>query len=149
MAPPSWATAEQLTFLCGYMPIFADYTEKEKQAKFWPQLNENWFKRWPELDALIKDGQLPPEADPSDPDTPGDHNGESPRYQMTNEERELYGAAIQTRKQVSVPSLKEYITHQRVFPLETTKLDSQQQPEGSWSFKAHPNACSYVKVRPS
>ena len=84
------------------MPIFVDFTAKENQSKFWPRLNEDWFSRWPELDVLIKDGKLPPEAHSSDPDTPGNLGGENLRYQMTSEERELYGAAIKTRKQVSI-----------------------------------------------
>jgi len=133
MAPPNWATAEQLKFLRGYMPIFVDYTAKENQSKFWPRLNEDWFSRWPELDVLIKDGKLPPEAC-SDPDTPGDPGGENLRYQMTSEERELYGTAIKARKQVSILFRGEGVTHQRVFLLETAKLDPEQQPEGRWSI---------------
>jgi len=54
------ATSEQLTFLRSYVPIFADYTAKETQSKFWPRLSEDWFSRWSELDVLIKDGHLPP-----------------------------------------------------------------------------------------
>jgi len=111
MAPPNWATDEQLKFLRDYIPVFVDYTAKETQSKFWPRLNEDWFNRWPELDVLIKNGQLPPQVSASDPDAPGDHDSENPRYQLTNEERELYGAAIKTRKQVSVPLLRGGITH--------------------------------------
>ena len=103
MAPPNWATSEQLKFLQSYIPIFVDYTVKETQSKFWPRLNEDWFSCWPELDALIKDRQLPPQAGTSDPDAPEDPNAANPRYQLTKEERELYGAAIQTHKQVNLP----------------------------------------------
>ena len=92
MAPPNWATSEQLTFLRSYIPIFADYTAKETQSKFWPRISEDWFSRWPELDVLIKEGRLPPQARSANPDAP---------YLLTDEERELYGTAIQTRKQVS------------------------------------------------
>ena len=74
-------------------------------------MNQDWFSHWPELNDLIKDGKLPREASTSDPDVPGDHNGESPRYKPMNDECELYGAAIQARKQVSVPSLREDIIH--------------------------------------
>jgi len=102
MAPSSWATSEQLKFLHSYIPIFVDYTAKETQSKFWPRLSEDWFSRWPELDVLIKDGQLPPQAGTSDPDGPEDQDAVNPKYQLTKEERELYGAAIQTRKQVNL-----------------------------------------------
>ena len=103
MAPPNWATSEQLKFLRGYIPIFVDYTAKEKQSKFWARLSEDWFSRWPELDVLIKDRQLPPQAAISNSDTPEDPDTAIPRYQLTEEERELYGAAIQTCKQVKLP----------------------------------------------
>jgi hypothetical protein len=126
MAPPSWATTEQLKFLRGYMPIFADYTANETQSKFWPRLNEEWFRRWPELNVLIKDGKLPPGASASDPDVPGDPRGESTKYQMTLEERALYGAAIEARKQVSAPALSKNITHQHIFLAETAELDPKQ-----------------------
>ena len=98
MAPPSWATSEQLTFLRSYMPIFVDYTTKETQSKFWPCLSEDWFSHWPELDVLIKDGKLPPQCSVADPDAPDASN---PKYRLTNEECELYGVAIKMRKQVS------------------------------------------------
>ena len=101
MAPPSWATSEQLTFLRSYMPIFVDYTAKETQSKFWPRLSEDWFSRWPELDVLVKDGKLPPQCSTADPDAPDDPDASNPKYQLTNEERELYGVAIKMRKQVS------------------------------------------------
>src|SRR5437899_2644437 len=101
MAPPNWANNEQLKFLRDYIPTFIDYAANDKQSKFWARLNEDWFSRWPELDVLIKDGKLPPEASTSDPDVLDDHGGENIRYKLTNEERELYGAAIQARKQVS------------------------------------------------
>jgi hypothetical protein len=103
MAPPNWATSEQLEFLRSYIPIFVEYTAKENQSKFWPRLSEDWFGRWPELDVLIKDGQLPPQAGASDSDMPDDPDAANPRYRLTKEERELYGSAIQTRKQVSLP----------------------------------------------
>jgi hypothetical protein len=102
MAPPNWATSEQLKLLRSYIPIFIDYTASKKQSKFWPCLNEDWFAHWPELDVLIKDGKLPPEVSTSDPNVPDDYDGENPRYKLTNKEYELYEAAIKTRKQVSV-----------------------------------------------
>jgi hypothetical protein len=102
MAPPNWATSEQLEFLRGYIPTFVDYSAKENQPKFWARLSEDWFSRWPELDVLIKDGQLPPQCRP-DPDTPDNSDAINPKYRLSNEERELYGAAIKTRKQVSIP----------------------------------------------
>lgn len=101
MAPPNWATNEQLEFLRSYTSIFADYTAKENQSKFWPRLSEDWFSRWPELDVLIKDGHLPPQARIANPEAP---------YQLTTAERELYGAAIKTRKQVSERELRIYGT---------------------------------------
>jgi len=62
-------------------------------------LTEDWFSRWPELDVLIKDGRLPPQA--VNPDTP-DGLTMVTRYQLTNEEREIYGSAIKTCKEVSI-----------------------------------------------
>src|SRR6267378_3840972 len=88
MAPPHWATSKQLIFLRGYIPIFIKYTVKENQSKFWPRLNEDWFSRWPELDVLIKDGRLPPQA--ANRDTPDD-SATVTKYKLTNEEREIYG----------------------------------------------------------
>jgi len=111
MAPRNWATSEQLHFLRGYIPIFVEYTAKENQSKFWPRLNEAWFSRWPELDVLVKENKLPPQASTSDPDAPDSPDRETPRYQLTIEERELYGMAIQTRKQVSVHLLNGDIVH--------------------------------------
>jgi len=99
MAPPHWATSEQLEFLRGYISIFIEHTVKETQSKFWPRLTEDWFSRWPELDVLIKDGRLPPQA--ANPDTPDD-SATMTRYQLTDEEREIYGRAIKTRKEVSI-----------------------------------------------
>ena len=101
MAPPNWATNEQLAFLRSYISIFADYSAKENQSKFWPRLSEDWFSRWPELDALIEAGHLPPEARAVDLDTPEGADTINPKHQLTKEERELYGVAIKTRKQVS------------------------------------------------
>jgi hypothetical protein len=111
MAPPNWATAEQLQFLCNYIPIFIDYTVKENQSKFWPRLNEDWFSHWPELDVLIKNGQLPPQASASSPDTPHGGDSENTRYQLTEREREIYGEAIETRKQVTFPLMRGEIPH--------------------------------------
>ena len=102
MAPPCWATSEQLDFLRRYIPIFIEYTAKENQSKFWPRLNEDWFSRWPELDALIKDGRLPSQVGSSNTDAPGDLGAEGPRHQLTDAEREIYGAAIETRRKVSI-----------------------------------------------
>ena len=101
MAPPSWATSEQLTFLRSYIPIFVDSTAKETQSKFWPRLSEDWFSHWPELDVLVKDGKLPPQCSAADSDASDDPDASNAKYRLTNEERELYGAAIKTHKQVS------------------------------------------------
>jgi hypothetical protein len=111
MAPKHWATSEQLTLLRKYLPIFVTYTANDNQSKFWPRLNEDWFSHWPEVDVLIKDGKLPPQARAYDPDAPDDHDNENPRYQLTNEERELYGAAIKTRTQVGARLLNSDTTH--------------------------------------
>lgn len=102
MAPPNWATSEQLEFLCSYAPIFVEHTANETQSKFWPHLSENWFSHWPELNVLIKDRQLPPQASTANPDAPDDANAMNARYKLMNEERELYGAAIRTYKEVSI-----------------------------------------------
>jgi hypothetical protein len=113
MAPPNWASSEQLTFLRSYIPIFVSYTAEGNQLKFWSRLNEDWFGRWPELDVLISNGQLPPQASTSDPDAPDDPNRENPRYKMTSKECEVYGTAIKARTEVSIPShsLRGDITH--------------------------------------
>jgi hypothetical protein len=102
MAPPCWATSEQLELLCSYIPLFVEYTAKENQSKFWPRLKEDWFSRWPELDVLVKSGRLPPQASTSDPDALDDLDAEGPRYQLTDAEREIYGTAIETRRKVSI-----------------------------------------------
>ena len=102
MAPPNWATSEQLEFLRSYVHIFVEYTAKENQSKFWPRLSEDWFSRWPELDVLIKDRRLPPQASANNPNTSDEADGMNARYELTKEEREIYGAAIKTRKQVSI-----------------------------------------------
>jgi len=101
MAPPNWATSEQLMFLHSYVLIFADYMAKETQSKFWRQLSKDWFSRWPKLDVLIKDGHLPPQARIANPEAP---------YQLTMAEHELYGTAIKIRKQVSEQELRIYGT---------------------------------------
>lgn len=124
MAPPNWATDEQLLFLRSYAPMFVEYTAKENQSKFWPRLSEDWFSRWPELNVLIKNGQLPPQAGAANVDTPDDADTLHGRYRLTEEERELYGTAIRTRKQVSMLQLGEYATHQRDSFLEIAKLDA-------------------------
>ena len=111
MAPPNWATSDQLKFLRSYVPIFIEHTEKETQSKFWPRLSEDWFSRWPELDRLIKDGKLPPQASAGGHDAPDDADAMNARYKLTNEERELYGEAIKTRKHVSILYLNDYTTH--------------------------------------
>lgn len=103
MASPNWATSEQLKFLHNYIPIFIDYTAKEKQLKFWACLGEDWFSLWPELNTLIKDHKLPPQATISNSDMPEDPDTAIPRYQLTEEECELYRAAIQICKQVNLP----------------------------------------------
>jgi len=124
MAPKNWATSEQLDFLRSYIPIFVNYTANDNQSKFWPRLNEDWFSHWPELDVLVKNGQLPPQASASDSDAPNDRDDEHPRYQLTNEERELYGAAIKTCMQVSVSSLRWDHSPTHLSPPETAELDS-------------------------
>jgi len=86
MAPPNWATGEQLEFLRSYVPIFIEHTEKKTQSKFWPRLTEDWFSRWPELDMLIKDGKLPPQASTGDHDALDNADVMSARYELTKEE---------------------------------------------------------------
>ena len=99
MAPPHWATSEQLKFLCGYISIFIEHTVKENQSKFWPHLTEDWFSHWPELNVLIKDGHLPLQA--ANPNMPDD-SAMMTRYQLMDEEQEIYGRAIKTHKEVSI-----------------------------------------------
>jgi hypothetical protein len=62
MAPPRQITDEQLNFLQGHLASFLQYTLEKRQSTFWAILTEDWFTRWPELDALVTAGRLPPEA---------------------------------------------------------------------------------------
>jgi len=127
MAPPNWVTSQQLEFLCSYIPIFVEHTAKETQSKFWPRLYEDWFNNWSELDVLIEDRHLPPEASSSDLGTPDDLDAGNLRYKLMKDERELYGAAIETCRKVSISLLRDgHSTHQHIYPLETAELDGQQ-----------------------
>ena len=54
------------------------------------------------VDALVKDGRLPPQASSSNPDAPDDLDAEGPRYQLTDAECKIYGAAIETRRKISI-----------------------------------------------
>jgi len=111
MAPPNWVTSKQLEFLHSYVPIFIEHKEKETQSKFWPCLSKDWFSCWPELDRLIKDGKLPPQASAGDHDAPDDADATNTRYRLTIEERELYGEAIKTHTHISILYLNDYRTH--------------------------------------
>ena len=126
MAPPNWATGEQLKFLRSYIPIFIEHTAKETQSKFWLHLYKDWFNDWPELDVLIEDGRLPPQASTADPSAPDNLDEEGPKYQLMKGEHEIYGAAIETRRKVSVSFLGRYhAARQCVFHLEIAKLDEK------------------------
>lgn len=47
MAPPVWATDEQLVRLNAFLPTYLDYGERANYPECWPQLLLPWFKSWP------------------------------------------------------------------------------------------------------
>lgn len=48
MAPRSWATNEQQTFLISHLDEFFDMQSSGKLASFWAQIQNSWFQWWPE-----------------------------------------------------------------------------------------------------
>ncbi|KAJ7753024.1 hypothetical protein B0H14DRAFT_3512791 [Mycena olivaceomarginata] len=49
MAPPEWTTVAQKEYLQNQLPAFLSATEKRgtSLARFWGNLKEGWFERWP------------------------------------------------------------------------------------------------------
>ena len=59
----SWQTAEQKTFIDGYLPSYNEYLAAgTTKTGFWPDFIANWFKSWPLLEptpkAIQKEGNL-------------------------------------------------------------------------------------------
>lgn len=53
MAPPSWATKEQLDFLHERYATFLDHQKRGKLVKFWSILEYQWFDSYPERASLF------------------------------------------------------------------------------------------------
>lgn len=79
MAPPSWATATQLTWLNTQYSRFLDHQKRQKLPRFWPTLEHEWFTEFPERAMLF-----------------GEVTGE-----LTPDEEKALGEAVKARKNVS------------------------------------------------
>lgn len=47
MAPPVWATDEQLVRLNGFLPTYLEHGERNNYPECWPKLFIPWFESWP------------------------------------------------------------------------------------------------------
>ncbi|KAJ7792842.1 hypothetical protein B0H14DRAFT_2623461 [Mycena olivaceomarginata] len=81
MAPPSWTTPEQRTWLHSWMLSFIQKQAEGKLNKFWPAMMEAWFKEFPEHEALGLTLPSDPNAAP-----------------LTDAELVLLGAAIKAKR---------------------------------------------------
>lgn len=93
MAPPSWGSSEQVAFLQSYLTSYLSHSAQRRHAKFWPIIDEAWFAKYPERDALVDSGKLPPKAGSS---------SSAEVFEWTAEQKEVLKKAIQKRKDVSV-----------------------------------------------
>ncbi|KAN0088021.1 hypothetical protein V8E55_006642 [Tylopilus felleus] len=59
MAPATWTTDEQCTFLKEWLVLYLTYTENKDYYHFWPSFFSAWFMRWPERSAAFPDIQDP------------------------------------------------------------------------------------------
>ncbi|KAJ7245599.1 hypothetical protein C8J57DRAFT_1725257 [Mycena rebaudengoi] len=82
MAPPSWATEVQRAWLETQMPRYVKSQADGKLTEFWPSLQGQWFRNFPEEATL----GLPPLSE----------LGDAPV--LTDEQIVLLGAAIKARK---------------------------------------------------
>ena len=80
MAPVSWTTQEQASFLLSHMSEYLTHTEGKTYHRFWANLNAAWFAAWPERAARLPSVEGP----------------------LTTEQEVALGKAIETRKNVSL-----------------------------------------------
>ena len=64
MAPPPWATRDETTWLHSQMATYLTKKADGTLWKFWPEMNESWFRRFPEeskvgLPGLTEAGDAP------------------------------------------------------------------------------------------
>lgn len=79
MAPATWTTEEQASFLQNHMAEYLTHTEGKTYHWFWANLNAAWFVKWPERAARMPGIEGP----------------------LTPAQEEFLGKAIETRKNVS------------------------------------------------
>ena len=84
MAPVSWATVEQTTYLEARIPAYEAVRPTKIFGGFWASLFEDWFKTYPEHSVLF-----PTKAE-SD---------------LTEEDKSEIGKAIEVQRQVSMSLL--------------------------------------------
>ncbi|KAN0078440.1 hypothetical protein V8E55_010497 [Tylopilus felleus] len=59
MAPATWTTNEQSTFLKEWLVVYINHTEDKDYYCFWPAFFSAWFTRWPEKLEAFPDIQDP------------------------------------------------------------------------------------------
>ncbi|RDB20647.1 hypothetical protein Hypma_012247 [Hypsizygus marmoreus] len=91
MAPQRWTTPEQFEFLSSKFPVYMGNVANHTQPLFFPGLFEEWFSKWPEVDALIAAGKFPAEASEL-------HDAS---FTMDSEQKKTLKTAIKERKKVS------------------------------------------------
>jgi hypothetical protein len=84
MAPATWATAEQDSFLRSQLPEFLDARKLKTFHRYWPKIYLSWFESWPERDTALPDIPVSVTTEDMDDDT-----------------KEKLAAAIDERKSVS------------------------------------------------
>ncbi|KAF8060153.1 hypothetical protein FPV67DRAFT_1453283 [Lyophyllum atratum] len=99
MPPPRWSTDLQLEFLKKRFPIYLQTKAEKLGTKSEKRLNEfhadlmvEWFVAWPEVDALIALGKLPPAA--------SEKHDDHENYVETAEHLDIVGAAVKKRREM-------------------------------------------------
>ena len=59
MAPATWTTDEQSTFLKEWLVVYLNHTEDKDYYRFWPAFFSTWFMQWPEKSEAFLDIQDP------------------------------------------------------------------------------------------
>lgn len=92
MAPVSWTTQEQASFLQSHMSEYLTHTEGKAYHRFWANLNVAWFAAWPERAARLPSVEGP----------------------LTTEQEAALGKAIETRKNASLENghIQRFTTYQ-------------------------------------
>ena len=85
MAPPSWTTAEEVTWLQAKIGNYLTHKAEKTLWKFWPQMQEGWFRAFPEESRLNLPGLTP--------------EGDAPH--LTPEQSSELTSALTIRKEVS------------------------------------------------